>query len=416
MLVVQIKIMNNDEDDEAASRYIELILHITRFTLEMIQQAGAILAPTERDQALHILSYALDLDEAWPLVRDMILAMAPKMELMGHRYDWMEYLKIAAQKSQEQGELDSRAEFHLQIALIYRLLNQLDQAWLWAIASASTFASIGHAHNLIRALAEQAWIEQEQKNYQAALLNIQKAFSLLDEYQLHDELIAGICYRVRGMIAIGLNNYSEAEIDGYNALASFQKHNDQRRVGWGLHNLGLVFSRQKQYQRAISYYSQAAPKLLAVNDKYHLAHARFNQGIAHAELEEWSKATTCYQEAAAIYIQLDDKFRLSRIQTDMGRAWLAQGKYHLALHAFQFSINLSLELGDESWRLNAVAGQVVAYLEQKEYAKAIEVLKQAMCDLPKIVGATNYDYLSSFFHEHMQKAITGLQLGTSEQA
>ncbi|MCP4289822.1 MAG: hypothetical protein GY792_36285, partial [Gammaproteobacteria bacterium] len=50
-----------------------------------LSEVGSILSADEQEQALHALSFALKLPEAWPETRALLLAIAPKMEQAGYR-------------------------------------------------------------------------------------------------------------------------------------------------------------------------------------------------------------------------------------------------------------------------------------------------------------------------------------------
>lgn len=380
-----------------------------RQSLCAVQSSPQSLPSDVRDQALHILSYALKEDAlaseaTWQITRDLLLALAPRMELMGHRYDWMPFLEKAAEYCQKCEEIADLAEFQLQIALIYRLSNQLDLAQQLAQYSIDNYSIVNQPYNQARALAELAWIAHEQKLFGEADQIVQKAVSLLAIDGRYHPVELGICYRILGAIAVELQNYVDAETNHRKALEIFQKYNDQRRISWSLHNLGLVMNRQQRYLDAIPYFEQAAAYLLQLGDRYYLAHIRFNQGVAYASSQQFPSAISCFEEAATIYSVIGDKFRLSRIQTDLGLAWLAQGEEQLSATAFQISINTSREINDEAWQINAMDGLAMAYIQQEKFAEAIEVLQEAIGFLPRIRMAKNHDYLAHSLQGHLREA------------
>src|SRR5688500_9925781 len=68
------------------------VLRGLQHVLACVRATADLLADDVREEALHTLSFALRLDDAWPLVRDLLLAMAPKLEQVGYRDDWILYL------------------------------------------------------------------------------------------------------------------------------------------------------------------------------------------------------------------------------------------------------------------------------------------------------------------------------------
>lgn len=66
-------------------------------SLAQVQCCPGPLSEDVRDQALHAVSFGLKLAPAWALTRALLIELAPKMEQMGHRDDWLPYLKAALQ-------------------------------------------------------------------------------------------------------------------------------------------------------------------------------------------------------------------------------------------------------------------------------------------------------------------------------
>ena len=61
-----------------------------------VHDAESRLPEAEREDAWHLLSYAFDQDVAWQETRQLVFALAPRMELAGFREDWINYLQTAA--------------------------------------------------------------------------------------------------------------------------------------------------------------------------------------------------------------------------------------------------------------------------------------------------------------------------------
>ena len=118
------------------------VVRSTQHILSVIRQAGAILPPEDRDQALHTLSYALKLPEAWPDARALLLIMAPKMEQAGFRDEWIPYLQQGADQSQQIGDTEAGAELHLHLGILYQLRSKYKEARTHLEISAKAFEKL----------------------------------------------------------------------------------------------------------------------------------------------------------------------------------------------------------------------------------------------------------------------------------
>ncbi|MBX3012175.1 MAG: tetratricopeptide repeat protein [Caldilineaceae bacterium] len=371
-----------------------------RRSLAQVQACGGLLPDDIRDQALHALSFGLKHTINWPLTRALLLCLGPQMEQIGYRYQWLPFLTGAITSSESMGDLAFTAECQLQIATLYRLLSQFEQAHCWAQASLANFTQLAHSRDQARVLNELAWLAQLQKDYKAAASHVEQALALLDD----DDSERGMSYRVYGMIRLGEQGYADAEHYHRQALGIFQNYGDARRTAWSLQNIGLTLSRQRQYQAALAYYEQANGLLTTIQDPFHWAAIQFNQGLAYSFMHQYRQAIACYQQAEDVFRKLDEKYYLSRLYTDLGLDLLELHEYARAEHAFQASAQLAESLNDMSWQLNAMDGLAMAYLNQQKSKEAKQILETARSALASIQGDARYERLLRSIEQHLQLA------------
>ena len=135
-----------------------------RQSLAAVQSAPQFLPTQVRDQALHILSYGLkkearDVEGCWKSTRYLLLEMAPRMELMGHRLDWLPFLKQAANAAQHNGDIHTLAHSQLFVAQMLRQISEFQEASQWAKESISNFSNAALPNGQAAALNELAWVE-----------------------------------------------------------------------------------------------------------------------------------------------------------------------------------------------------------------------------------------------------------------
>ncbi len=383
------------------NHYTQFNSYLRRNLIYMQRQVCAAeqqLSDEIRTQALHTLSYALAEQELWPLVRELLLALAPKMELGGHREDWLPYLTQGLEQSKLMADRQTAAECQLQMGLLYRLLSNFGAAREQLTASITLAQASGEARQQARALNELAWLEQLQEEYAMAAMHVQQAFMLLEE----DDPEIAICYRVQGMIALGQKQWLDAERYHRRALALFEQQQDQRRIAWSLHNLAYTLHEQRQYTDAIALYKRSAQMLSTIGDKYHLGIVLLNLGLTHTVLEIFEEAIKYYLEAELILQKHQNKLHLAKLYTNLGLTFYFAQQYKEAEQSFKRSIEFFTSLQDISWRLNAMDGLAMTYLAQGETGAAQSILQQAIGDLPKIQGNASYTYLRESLNKHWQ--------------
>ncbi|MBV7334284.1 hypothetical protein KFU94_39820 [Chloroflexi bacterium TSY] len=69
-----------------------IILRGAHQALECVQQSEGPLTGIDEEQTLHTLDYSLRVSDTWPVTRDVLTLLAPKMEQAGYRDDWYPFL------------------------------------------------------------------------------------------------------------------------------------------------------------------------------------------------------------------------------------------------------------------------------------------------------------------------------------
>lgn len=381
-----------------------------RYIAAGLQEMLARVAATEhlvdeddRQQAWHLLSFALDVETVWPMTRDLLLALAPKMEQAGFRTDWLVYLEQGIQASQQRCDRLAEAELALQIGILQRLLSKFEQAHHWLTVSLEQSAALNQLHNQARALNELAWLDYLQQHYQAAVDHVEQAMARLD----HEDAERGMSYRVLGMIAINQERWHEAETYHRQALAVFEAQGDLRKIARGLANLAGALLGQERLQEAIVYYQQVAALFEEVGDSYHLAIVQMNLGRTYYQDRQWHQAILYYTKAEALLRKLHDRLNLAHNYTNLGNCNRTLLSLTVAEGNFVEAMTLYEELGETGWHLNAMDGLVMTLLADQRFDQAMDLLERALTILPTVKHTSNYAYLCRSLNEHLAEAKRG---------
>jgi len=382
------------------SLFVRYIVAGVTTSWQQVQATDSPIPEPVRQQAWHILSFALDVPVAWPMTHMLLLALAPKMEQAGFRDAWIPYLEKGFVCAQAAGDEQTAAECELQLGLLYRLLSRFAEATQWTTASVEHFAAQGDTHAQARALNELAWLEQLQHHYEDATGHVEQALALLAE----DDPERAMSCRVQGMIALKQGQLDRAEKYHRQALIGFEQQGDQRRIAWGLQNLAYTYQEQQEYDKAILFYQRAAAMLQTIGDIHHWALVTLNLVISHLYRNEAEVAIAHCAAAEPIFMHLQNKLQLAHIQNNFGLSHLKLANYTQAEEAFSSAIGLYDELHEQNWRLNSLDGLALVYLTTQQYERAISILESGLVQLAGMRHVPNYAYLQRSLSQHLQTA------------
>lgn len=376
---------------------------ILRYLLALVATAEPLPDEAARIQAMHTLSYAFGAPDLWPLTRQLIFTLAPKMEQAGHRGDWLVYLEQATVLSEQATDWATAAECYLQRGVLHRLLSEFPQAIERLQQSLTLCQQIGDQRTAARALNELAWVAYLQNRTTPATTYVEQARALLAA----DDPEQAMCDRVQGMIAIAHERWGEAEELHRQALTIFEAQGDQRKTAWSLQNLAYALRGQGRYEESIGYYEEAASLLHEQGDLYHWSIVQMNLGLTYQSSNLPELATHCYTAARSIPQSMLDLLHQARLSLNMALAWMTLAQFSEAEQEFGQAIQLHRATGAISWCLNAMDGLAMTYIAWQKFDQAIQVLEQALAELPTVIDAPNYNYLDNSLHHHLEEARNG---------
>lgn len=367
------------------------------------EAAATPISATARERAQNVLSYTLKAADAWPATRDLLLALAPRMELAGYRTEWLPYLADGMAQSQRLGDRATAAALHFHCGYLYRLISNYAQAQTHLNASATHYAVLGDAEGQARALNQLAYLSWQQHRYEEAIDLAKKALLLSNL-----DIERATSLSVLGLVATDRNQWQEAERYHREALYIRSYHAQRRQMAWSLQNLAFALRGQQLYEVAIAYFEEAITILDEVHDPANSAIAQMNLGIVYYFREEFTKARESYIAAEGTFRKLADEFNLGKVLTNQGLVYLAQQQWQQAEQAFTESMGCFQKLADRGMYLNALDGLGITYLEQNLYNKALVIFETVQEQLADIIDTPAYHYLASTLSVQLEQAQNGV--------
>lgn len=371
-------------------------------------QTAMVVPDAVREQAWHLLSYGLRMEEAWGQTKVLLLALAPKMEQAGFRGDWLVYLQQGVKSAQQVADLHAEAEIKLYIGQLYRLTSQFAAAREVLNASLATFIHLGDRLGRIRAQNQLASVEWQAHRYEEATYFAEQTLMLCENKDEEVSIERAFSLTVLGLVAKERHRWRDAESYHRRALAIRSELGLVRESAISLLNIGLTLCEQQGYEEGISCYEQALAILTEINDIYHCAVVQMNLGLVFSNQGNYENAILLYQKAELGFRLHQVEHYLADNSTNLAVAHLALKQWRLAENYFLQSINCYKQLENEMWRLLTKDGLAETYLGQQRYSEAQELLLAIQIELPNMVSKPYYGYLCEALAKHLQEAQEGM--------
>ncbi|MEM7129679.1 MAG: tetratricopeptide repeat protein [Chloroflexota bacterium] len=355
------------------------------------------------DRALNILSYAFELPDLWSETRELLLTMVPKMEMAGHRGDWIPYLEKGIAIGELQNDHLGSGEVYLAMGYLEFLRSDFETAQTSFSKSLNCCQLAKDLRGQGKALNRLGLVAEQQGRYQKAFELAQSALELLS---MKDAEQANSFY-ILGSIARHEQKWQTAE--GYltSSLYIWQADNDKRRIAWGYRNLGPVFRAQKKFDEAEQCYNLALEIFDQLHDPINQAMTKLNLGNIYRESRKAHDAIELYHQARNTFGSVQDTLNLARTCVNLGNAHFDLEEWEQAERLYKMSIEHWEEIKNIRSLCNAIDGLGETYLRQQKYSKAIQVLKKGLYWFTQMDEQETSQYLYQRLLNHIQEAEIG---------
>jgi len=372
----------------------------TQRILQRVQQAGPLLPADDEQQALHTLSYALKLAEAWADTRRLLLTMAPKMEQAGRRDEWIPYLEQGLQQSRQLADIETEAELHLQLGVLYQLRSKYAEARTQLEASVAGFARAEARPGQAQALHQLAYVARRQRRFPEAVRLVEAAQQLLPA----DDPERAFGDYVLSLVALDQWEWPTAIELSSRAFALWESAENWRMMGRSLLCRGLALQELQRYPDAINIDELAISLFEKSGDAFLKAIARMNLGIVYMHLGQFEQALTLYRPAEKVFRQVQDRFHWGLVTHNMGFSYRRLGQWAEAKAAYQQSMALKEGLGQTILVADSMDGLGQVYLAEGNPAAAQQTFADALARLVPLERDAFYDSLHRMLTAHLQDA------------
>jgi len=185
-------------------------------------------------------------------------------------------------------------------------------------------------------------------------------------------------YRVKGLINYFQVNYISALDNSLTALKCFQYIGDKKGEAIACNFIGLIYSDQKYFSRAMEYYRKGLEIRKAINDTNGIAASYNNIGVYFKEINILDSALFFYRKAKSIIENTNDNESLSLYLENIGRVFIEKNLPDSAIGYFNQSLQLRLKANDLHGLANIYTSIGNYHLAKNNCFTAIDFYKQGM--------------------------------------
>ena len=365
-----------------------------RQSLEQVTAHRYTVPDDVRVQAWHILRLTLDVDALWEQTSQLLIELAPRMEMAGFRQDWIPFLEAGIGRSEVLEDRLSQASQLYYLGQLYRMMGQYNQASVYLLKSESIYLALGEENGQALVLNERAHMAFEQGKYPTTKILAKRALELFDER--HSE--RAMSHYHLGHLAEEYFELTEARKHYKTALNIRYSHDDKRWIAGGLRNLGIIYTAEKRHDKAINSFEKAIQIHNTLSDPAREINTLISFGIVLHDTKRYDDAIACYLDAKRICEQLSSPDSLAMIYNNLGMTYKEMRRWQDAIESANFSIKLRGHTQNPFKLANAMDTLGEIYMDKNEYQDALNVYGEALKliqNLPDASSTKIYKQLSA---------------------
>ena len=352
--------------------------HIERTSLYLLasmeRHAPGLPPASEQEIMLQTVQQGLDLPAAWPHVRQVLHALAPRVEQTALYPSWTALLErgLAAGKRRHDGETTAQLSYCVgQIAYHrteYARANEL------LVEASIGFAELGRPADQARCYNRLAYVARLQRRQDQARAWVEQALPLLAD----DDPERRYALFVLGVLAYDAHEWARSVDYLGQALDVAQQHGDPRTLAIAYGDMGPPLRELKRYDEAIAAYTQAIDRLNDLQDWDRQARYRMNLGNVYLSTDRFQEALDCYRQAETVFRRNNARGNFCRIAMNSGQAYRGLGQWQASLDALRTAALGFREIGNIDSASDALDELGLTYQAMGEADAARQAFDEAL--------------------------------------
>jgi len=180
------------------------------------------------------------------------------------------------------------------------------------------------------------------------------------------------------------SNYNEAISYLKRALLNFEKLGDLKRISEVKHNLGMVYTKKKEYSAAISEFDYSIDASMRSNYLQNLGITYISKAYVYTHLKDFELAEAFSNKAMEIAHKVNDKLSIAEVYKVKGIISRNRRQYELAENSLHTSYRLNKELGNQLNLAETAQELGILFKQKRESDKSNQYFTEALSYFRKI--------------------------------
>ena len=392
----------DDRGDGYPLLFRQMLARSVAAALAAFDSAAPRLTAADRERSLHVLSLALDLDEAWAPARDLTLTIAPLMETQGYRHAWIDYLEKGLAQAQKQVDHKAQARFHLLLARLYQFMDDAVASDRHLTASRTLAEQTGAQDVLVGVLDRLAVAAANRSEFSQARSFAEQVLAMLGP----DDPVGATAHHILGLLALRQARWDDAIAEYMRVYALRQQQQIPRFLAQALRDLAFAHRHAGNYELAITHYQSALAILAESGDTYEYAVAQSDLGIVYWYTGDYATALASFKAVEPIFTKTGSLLSLARVYNNVGLVYRELGQVNPAREAFANSLALAQQIGHHYEVANVLDSLAGMHRQQGDLHAAIATWDAALASLERLPERP----------QHLYSVIVGRRQATLEEA
>ena len=317
---------------QRADKFNQMILGSLKYWQDWLETkiANVAVVDRERDKIVKSISFALDLDAAWPVARELIITFSPYMERRGYWDTWNWVLSRSIKAAHRLGDAEGAATLSALFARLLRRQSRFRESIAYYRRAIRMSRQMGDHFNEARACTNLGYYYIDQGYWHRAEVLCCHALTLFEQLdnnhgRAHTENHLGFLYTQQCL-------WDKAQRHLEQACAIWESMADKYGLMYGYMNLGKLYYDLERANDALAYEEQALVLAELTGDEDSKGIICMNIGIIHTKLTgNVATAETYLLQAETIFRHNSDARWLAQAQEYLGVLYTARQNWPEAL-------------------------------------------------------------------------------------
>ncbi len=328
----------------------------------------------ERTGLVRAITFALEIDEAWPLVRELITALSVYMERRGYWETWGQVLKQAVETARRVEDGAGAVSLSLLLARLLQRESQLKQAIARYRQTIRLARQIGDEYNEARACSNLGYLYVDRGYWYRAEVLCCHALSIFE--RINSDHGCAHTENHLGYLCIRQYRWRLARQHLERACKIWQSMGDDHGLMRGFINLSLLYLDMERPDEVLTYSKKALQQAKLTGEEAEIGTIYMNMGDAYRLSGESAKAEAYAWQAEVIFRRFSDSVGLAWVQYNLGLACLDQKKWQEAKLHLEAALQAWRRMANKYWEIITLTGMVEYELAKDDRAQAARQLSE----------------------------------------